>query len=141
MLGSCKKCTVADESSDTGLIIPDVVIYPGAGYMTGEMNGYYLVDGNSPFADKFQVSFDGGITKEDVDWSIYDILANPMTVDCKASFIREVNFDYVLDQVFYNVIATTCESCENPRFVENYVLIPKVPTGFTVYFDTEIRMN
>lgn len=141
LLGSCKKCTVADESSDTGLIIPDVVLYPGQGYITGELNGYYLIDGNSIYADDFQVSYDGGVTKEPIDWTIYDVLANPMTIDCKASFVREVNFDYVLNQAFYKVTATTCESCENPRFVENYVLVPKIPTGFTVYFDTEILMN
>lgn len=139
-LSSCKKCKV-DEDTNSGVVINDVIIYPSAGYMYETLNGNYHITGSSEVADKFEVSFDGGYTRVAVDWSQYDILCNPMTVNCKASFVRDVTYDNVLSYVFYTVTATTCESCDNPRTVENYVLIPKVPSGYQVFFDTEIVNN
>ncbi len=137
---SCKKCTVAEENSDTGIIVKDVVIYPQSGYITQNMGGYYHFDGSS-YGDKFEVSFDGGYTKVPVDWNTYDILANPMKVDCKASFVRDVTIDNVLGYVFYKVTASACESCDKQRFVENYVLVPKIPSGYQVFFETDINQN
>lgn len=146
VLNSCKKCTVADANEDTGQIITGqnektVIIYPKVGYLTQVLNGNYHVTGASEYADDFEVSFDGGITKTAVDWNTYDILGNPMTVSCKASFIREVTFNWGVNTVYYNVIANTCESCDPERYVENWVLIPKVPSGFSVYYDTEVKHN
>lgn len=140
-MNSCKKCTVGDADKNTGQIVDKVVIYPASGYLTSNLNGNYHITGASNYADDFEVSFDGGVTKQPVDWNTYDLLANPMLVSCKASFIREVTYNYGTSTVFYNVIANTCESCDPERFVENWVLVPKVPEGFSVYYDTEIKHN
>jgi hypothetical protein len=140
-MNACKKCTVADADKNTGQIVDKVVVYPTSGYLTSNLDGNYHITGDSDFAEGFQVSFDGGITKVDVDWNTYDLLANPMLVSCKASFIREVTYNYGNNTVFYNVIANTCESCDPERFVENWVLVPKIPENFVVYYDTEIKHN
>lgn len=138
---SCKKCSVAESDSNTGMIIEDAIIYPKIGYLTGAMDGYYHITGASQYADEFEVSFDGGLTKTPVNYSSYHILANPMTIHCEASFVRDVKMDNMNSLVIYKVDANTCASCENERFIENYVLVPAIPSNFSVYFDQDIIEN
>ena len=141
MLGftSCKKCTVAEEDTNQGVIIQDVIIYPKVGYLANVTGAH--VTGASLYADEFEVSWDGGLTKVPVDWSTYDIVSNPMTVNCKASFVRNVEYNNAANLVLYDVVATTCVSCENQRYIENFVLIPKVASGYSVYTDQTINAN
>ncbi len=136
---SCKKCTVAEEDSNTGIIVQDVIIYPQVGYLAN-VTGVHIT-GNNLYADEFLVSWDGGVTKVPVDWTSYDILANPMTINCKASFVRDVEYNNAASIVNYVVTATTCSSCENERFVENFVLVPKIANGYSVYTDQTINKN
>lgn len=136
-LSSCNKCTVAEEDSNTGIIISEVngksvVLYVTAPFSTNHITG------NTPESETVEVSFDGGESREPVNWSIYDVLMNPMTIKCKASFVRDVTVDNNLGYVFYNVDAKTCSSCENDRIVHNYVLVPKINSGYTVFFDQTI---
>lgn len=145
-LSSCKKCTIAEEDTNTGIIVSEgpgtdkpVVIYCSTGYLPGSLGGDYHITGDNLYADRFEISFDGGETRGPVNWGSYDILCNPMTIKCKASFVRDVQIDNNLGYVFYDVTATTCSSCENERYVENYVLIPKVPSGYTVFYDQTIN--
>lgn len=135
---SCKKCTVAETDTNTGEIITTAIVYPKVGYMSE--NGNYFTGANIN-ADNFEVSFDGGKTKGPVDWGTYSILANPQMVNCKASFSRDVTFDDINDLVLYTVTATTCESCTPERYVENFILIPNVPAGYSVYFDSDVITN
>lgn len=140
-LSSCKKCEVAESDANTGIIVSEVngksvVIY----CTTGELTTNHIT-GSNPFADKFEVSFDGGETRGPVSWGSYDILRNPMTIKCKASFVRDVTVNSTLGYVFYNVDATTCASCENDRIVDNFVLVPKINSGYTVFFDQTITEN
>ena len=135
---SCKKCDVGDDSA-TGQItaVPDyedVVIYSE---VLGTTTGPHIT-GSSPHANKFEVSFDGGKTKGGVPWGTYDILANPMTIDCEASFARNVYYGPLANMVTYEVIATTCSSCENARTVNNFILVPKIPAGYTVFTESSI---
>ena len=139
-LSSCKKCVVADSDSSTGIIITEAIIYPKIGYMTQEPGGYYF-NGTGIHGDDFEVSFDGGATKGPVDWNSYAVLGNPQMVNCKASFVRDVTLDDLNNAILYNVTATTCESCSPERYVENYVLIPKVPSGYSVFFDSDVVTN
>lgn len=136
---SCKKCTVAEEDAVSGLIIPNSVVYAKSGYLT-EKTSYNVFNG-SQFADDFEVSFDGGLTRVSVDYSAYTILANPMSINCKASFMKSVTQDDINNIVRYEVNATTCKSCEQERFVENYVLVSKIPSNYTVLFPQDIQAN
>ena len=134
---SCKKCEVG-ESIDSGIIVQDVIIYPTGGYMTSNLNGNYHITGSHNYADRFEVSFDGGYTRQAVNYGTYDILANPMTINCEASFTRDVTVDALNNIVRYKVNALTCSSCKNARFVENYVLVPKLSSGATILYSQDI---
>lgn len=136
---SCKKCTVAEEDTVSGMVIPNAVVYARTGYLT-EITSYNVFNGGQ-FADDFEVSFDNGLTRVPVDYSAYTILANPMMINCKASFEKNVTRDDINNIVRYEVTATTCKSCEQERFVENYVLVSKIPSNYTVLFPQDIQAN
>lgn len=131
---SCKKCDAGNENVSTGEIIQGAIIYPDHGFLTLEFDSY-LFNENTSHTGVFEVSFDGGLTKVAVDYSQYSVMGNPMTVNCEASFVRDVTRDNVNNLVTYNVTATTCNSCKERRTVENYVLVNKIPDGaYTLQF-------
>ena len=138
---SCKKCTVAEENTETGIIVKGAIIYPKSGYITQNISSNHITGTNNSYASSFEVSFDGGATRVPVDFNTYDVLASPMTIYCKASFVKDVTLDNINSIVTYKVTATTCSKCENKRFVENYVLVPKIASGTTVWFDPVIIEN
>lgn len=131
-MGSCvKKCKLRDTSEDSGIIVKDVIIYPKSGYMTSSMGGNYLINASHPFADQFEISFDGGYTKESVNYSLYSILANPTSVKCDASFNRSATFDDINHIVNYHIDITQCSTtCDEVRSIENFVLVTAVPSGY-----------
>ncbi len=137
---SCKKCTVADTNEVSGIVVKDAIIYPKSGYITENVNNYHFT-GAGNHTTSFEVSFDGGHTRVPVNWGTYDILANPMTINCKASILNDVKIDAINNIVTYTSTATTCKSCEQERYVENYVLVPKIAAGSTVWFDPKITTN
>jgi len=139
-MGSCvKKCKLRDKSEDSGTIVKDVIIYPKGGYMTSSMGGNYLINGSSSYANDFEVSFDGGYTRESVNYSVYNILANPMNIECDASYNRSVTVDDVNHVVTYNIDATQCSTtCDEVRTIENYVLVTAIPSGYTVNYTNTI---
>jgi len=140
ILGSCvKKCKLAEESSDSGVIVQDVVIYPESGYLTSSMGGDYLVNASDSYADQFEVSFDGGASKSAVNYSAYNILGNPINVKCDASFKRSVTIDDVNQIVLYSIEVTECSTtCDEVRTTENYVLVPAFPSSYQVVYDVKV---
>lgn len=124
---SCKKCESDDADVSTGAIIKDVIIYPSSGYLSSNMGGDYHIDGSHDDKDKFLISFDGGATKDSVDYSTYHILCLPMNIKCEASFVRDVKIDDANNLTTYTVTAKTCSSCEQVYTVENFVLVSALP--------------
>ena len=141
--GSCvKKCKLSESSSDNGVIVKDVIIYPNSGYMTSSMGGDYHIDATHPYAGDFQVSDNGGQTKGAINYSAYNILANPVVVKCDASFVRTVTIDDVNQIVNYTIDVTECSTtCDEQRTLENYVLVPAIPAGYTVVYDVNISQK
>ena len=134
---SCKKCTVAEEDTISGTIVPNAVVYCSQGYLTKDYSN--RVFNGQQFVDKFEVSFDGGQTRVPVNYGSYTILANPMSVNCKASFEKSVTIDAINNIVRYKTIATTCESCVQERYVENYVLVSNIPSSYNVIIEKEVN--
>lgn len=136
---SCvKKCKLTKETSDTGVIIENASVFPGSGYMTSSMGGDYHIHATDSYADNFEISFDGGLTKQTVNYSQYNILGNPFVVKCDASFERSVTIDNVNQIVNYTVKVTECSTtCDAEYVVENYVLVPAFPDTYTVVYDVQ----
>lgn len=134
---SCKKCKVDGTSINKGAIIEDVVIYPSSGFMTGNMNGDYVIDANSPYADKFEMSQNQG-ERTTVNYANFNIIAFPVTAKCNASYERIVDINHTTQTVTYTINVTQCSNCEEERASENYVLVPVFPETYTVVYDLNV---
>ncbi|MFT6503800.1 MAG: hypothetical protein ACJASQ_003938 [Crocinitomicaceae bacterium] len=141
---SCNKgCDLDTDDMSTGAVIATnpnnadqlVVIYPSAGQMTGSMGGDYHINGTDSYASNFEVSFDGGQSKAPVNYGAYSILANPVVIGCDAWVERNVVFDDINFIVTYTVTVHECNNgCDESRTLENYVLIPSVPSNYFVNY-------
>lgn len=137
--GCAKKCDLP-EDTNSGAIIKDVIIYPESGYLMANLTqDQYLITEGHTYENRFEVSFDGGHSKVPLNHSSYAILAYPMTVSCNASFSKEVTIDHANNFILYTIKATECSNCKEQRVFENYVLIPDVPSSYTVLFDVDIQ--
>ena len=138
---SCKKCKLSGENESTGMIVTEAIIYPSSGYLTSNLGGNMHVTATHVYANKFEVSFDGGATRVPVDYSQYSILSSAMTVSCEASLTKSVTYDSNLDIYTYSVTGETCSSCNQDRYIENYVLVSAIPDGAQIIFDQNVTQK
>jgi hypothetical protein len=138
-LSSCNKgCVIEKEDTDSGLIILDGLVYTTAGGLSESMAGDFHVDGASGYENLFEISLDGGVSKQSVDYGTYSIIGYPMTVQsCEVAFVREVTRDDVLETATYKIRAYVCKDskCDQDRTVENFILVPAIPASYTVFYD------
>jgi hypothetical protein len=132
-----KKCKIENVTVDSGAIKENVVLYPASGGMTGNMDGNYVIDANSPYADRFQMSLNNG-ERTAVNYANYTILAFPAKAKCNASYDRNVTVDNVAMTVTYKMIITQCDNCKEEYATENYVLVPAFPSNYAVLYELSV---
>ncbi len=138
-IGCKKKCDLGQDII-SGEIKSDISVFPEAGYLTADLsNDQYLITADHPYADRYQISADRGMTKSDVNYNEYSILCYPMTVSCFAQFDRSVAIDDVNGVVKYTIKVKDCGKCKEDRYVENYVVIRAIPSSYLIIFDTDIQ--
>jgi hypothetical protein len=136
---SCKKCKLSEGNQNTGLIVEDVIIYPKSGYLTYNLGATMHITGSHAYADKFEISFDGGATRGPVNYSTYSILSNGISVPCEASINRSVTYNPTLDFYTYEISGETCNGCDTERYLENYVLVSAIPNGAQIVFEQNVN--
>lgn len=138
-IGCNKKCDLGKDIT-SGEIKADVSVFPESGYLTAGLTiDQYLITADHPYADRFQISHDLGITKSDVNYNEYSILCYPMSVSCYAQFDRNILIDDNNGVVKYTIKVKDCGKCEEDRYVENYVVIRSIPDSYSVIYDTDIQ--
>lgn len=125
-------------NEDKGWIEKGVLLYPKMGYITTKLKGKFIITDTSMWADDFEVSIDGS-EYSPVDFSKYVILCYPILSKCNAQFIREVSINSLNKNVLYKIEVTQCNRCEEDRITENYVLVPKFPSDYTVSYDVSFK--
>lgn len=139
-LSSCKKKCDFGDNVTSGEIKTSISVFPDSGYLTQSMTqSQYLITASNPYANRFKISLDGGITKTAVNYSEYSIVCYPMLTSCFAQFTREVTIDDANGIVKYTVKVKDCGKCKEERYIENYVVIRSVPDYYTVTFDVDIE--
>lgn len=132
---SCKKkCVLDGDDTISGNYIENVVFYPNSGYMTSSMGGNYVINANHNYADRIQVTIDGG-AKTPVNYSNYTVLCYPISAKCNAIYDKTVTIDHANQTVVYKIAVTQCSNCEEVRMTENYILVPAFPSSYAVSYD------
>jgi hypothetical protein len=131
-LSSCnKKCVIAKDTNDSGLIISDVVFYPPSGYMSTNMGIDFIIDADHKYSDVIEISMSGS-GRAPIDFTQYKGLCFPIYATCNASFDRSVTIDDATQTVLYKIDVTQCPDCTDTLLTENYVLVPTFPSNYTL---------
>ena len=138
---SCKKkCVIDKEDTVSGAIVEDAIIYhvghagPNNGYhLTTDVNGIEIAGSSVGL----EVSYDEGRTRQSIDFSTYDVLLNPAVLSCESQVDKNVTFDNTNNTVTYTVKVTNCGLCDERYTAENYVLVPNIPSNYTVVYNVD----
>ncbi len=135
---SCKKvCDIEGEDTNEGAIITEsstgekIVFYPS----TFTQNWSNHITATHPHANNIEISFDGGQTRQAVNWNQYHVLRNPVKSSCESVLNREVIINTTNQTATYNIDVTNCSACDQQYNLENYVLVPAIPSNYTVSFN------
>jgi hypothetical protein len=128
LLIGCNKC---DPSNDTsGIVKKDAIIRAING-----KGGNNFVRQPSDYNLPIEVSFDGGVTYEAVDYTQYSAFSLPTTASCSSGYLRDVSINQEESTVTYTVTITECDYCEGSTSINNWVLTEKVNSSFTPIFN------
>lgn len=143
---SCKKsCNIPEEDTYSGPIISEVndtkvIIYPSSGgLLTSFPNGMHITN-SSPQAhqDWFEVSFDGGITRQPVDFSQYNIVGYPLVVKCDAAIDRALTTNQISGSALFTMTVEECnDGCDELRSLENYILVDDTMANYSFAFQVQ----
>jgi hypothetical protein len=124
---SCKKC---DPTNSTGgeVIENAVVRY------TPNIFGPLLITNASQLPYSIEVSFDELNDYQPVNFNQYSALAIPTSASCSSGYDRVVTVNDANQTVTYTITITECETCEGTANIQNWVLIPAVPSNYQPIF-------
>lgn len=118
---SCaKKCDKPSRDVNSGVIVPDTFIKE-----VSHNGGSNIIRSGD-----YKVSFNEGVTYENIDWEEYSIVRFPMVVPCNVQFDRNVEIDYPNHLVNYTIEVNSCSDCKDQYSVTNMVLVPRIPENF-----------
>lgn len=143
---SCKKnCNIPEEDTYSGPIITEVndqkiIIYPSSGGLLSSFPNGMHITANSlqVHKDWFEVSFDGGITRQAVDFTQYNIIGYPLAVKCDASIDRALTTNPMANSALFTMTVQECnDGCDELRTLENYILVDDTMANYTVAFQVQ----
>ena len=139
LLFSCdkdKQEQLPEQIIGTGEIVDNALIYQKL--ITNEMSSKeHTIKTSSENIFDLQVSFDGGINYDTINFSKYTLLGKYANGQCKAVFERDVNKN-VSEKIYnYKIKVLQTGNCEINIESMNWVLITKIENDYTVEFQVE----
>lgn len=122
-LVTCKEepvCEIGD--TNAGIIVRN------ANITCKPLRDNIIVDSDS----MYQVLFGGACADHGIDFDTYTLLGAYHTGQCNVKFMREVKSIDAENRYEYTVTATHCGRCSSDGLSYNLVLVPKLPSGWTV---------
>ena len=128
---SCKKRCKLPLDENQGAIVPNaIVLETSTGYN-------HVVRDVDPQNDPYRVSFDGGLTYGKVDYNEYVLICQPAVKSCHSQVIKNVVIDKAKARVEYFVTINDCADCPDDYDISNWVLVPKFPASYKVFYRKE----
>jgi|SRR5690554_4598028 len=130
-LTACKKCDPSNSTS--GRIIQNAIVRVNSGQVQNPGNNF--INSPSEYNGTIEMSLDGGVTYQPVDFSQYSVLSLTTTASCSSGYNRDVSLNQAQKIVTYSIEIVECETCENPVTIGNWVLSSKIPLDYTAVFE------
>jgi hypothetical protein len=130
--GKNKKCNQEDTFS--GIVLQQLDISGDPNYAAAgvRFSSGFLITNDSVY----KAAFHHTTNLPFIDFTQYDLLGNAGGGYCKISFHKEVTADFAAKNYHYRLIVYSC-STYHPKGCSSYnwVLVPKLPQGWTVTFE------
>jgi len=135
LVNSCSKNPkCSGEDKNLGLIKSSFTIpcFPKTGQNT------FIIDNDSNFTKTFTDTLIGYIPCDlpIIDFNSNTLLGLYAEGQCEVKFIRNVTLSNDECQYFYKINVNECGSCKKLDCSYNWVIVPKLPDGWTVVFET-----
>lgn len=106
----------------------------------GMLNQDYVIEDEATFNSLAALPSDhadcGNSSIQSIDFERYSLLGLYADGSCDVIFDRNVEQDVKNKKYIYTVSRTLCSNCERHEYSMNWVLVPKLPTGYVVEFRT-----
>ncbi len=144
---SCRKGCFVKKDKNKGIIVSEYNFgecfnnFPLSGFIADEL----VVEDDSTFqllAIDLRYNFTNRpecktAVPNAIDFSMHTLLGKYATGQCGVDFIREVTEDVANHRYIYTIKVLECGLCKAARISMNWVLVPKLPQGYTVKFEVE----
>ncbi len=71
---------------------------------------------------------------ENINFNNYSLLGKSVWASCKYKLNRNVTEDKANNKYIYTIELKECGSCSDLTKIDNWVLVPKIPTGYSIDF-------
>ena len=71
---------------------------------------------------------------ENINFNNYTLLGKSIWASCKYKIKRNVTEDKDNNKYIYMIELKECGNCSDLTMLDNWILVPKIPTGYTVDF-------
>lgn len=127
LITGCRKVRSCDQKDrNEGIIhsVPDITCLPEDGKQL-------LIDDDS----SYRAHFPSGCDLPDIDFTTHTLLGLYASGTCDVAFTRNVTRIENEQRYHYSVKVSECGKCKSLGLSYNLVLVPKLPTGWTVTYE------
>ena len=140
IFASCSKSPKCrGDNKNTGIIENSIRIdcepASGQGTTPGTANRTFLIKNDSIYEQVFS----NQCLLPEIDFSNSSLLGLFTTSQCKSKYIREVVQNEENQAYDYNILVKNCGTCKKSGLSYNWVTVPKIPDGWDVSFNFEIK--
>lgn len=142
LISSCEKspkCWGKVEKNE-GEIIADTTLCSNCTILTNENEGY-VINTDRDLWNIYYKNFGNNGVRElrDFDFTKYSLLGMTTTATCKYKIKREVTVNAEELTYYYDIYIKECGNCEEKHYLTNWVMIPKIKSGYKVIFRSHIN--
>jgi len=132
--GGCSKAPkCAGDDENTGIIFSSIQM----GCEPTTLQDHYVIATDSAYQQTFSDSSNGQTrcALPPIDFNTYTLLGARASGQCEIKVLRAVTRVDAQSQYLYKITVKSCGLCKKLAYADNWVLVPKLPSGWAVTFD------
>lgn len=140
----CQKPCLSSDDKNSGIIVSEFEIGSSC-FTLGRSSSYpmveeFVIDNDSAYKswiDTVNIFYNpqcSSAVTPSIDFTKYTLLGKYAEGGCEVKFVREVIQDDLQKSFIYTIGVDECGICKKLQFSWNWVLVPKLPQGYSVKF-------
>jgi len=139
-ISSCHKAPKCwgKEYTNTGIIVSDTVVCNNC-TMIAEDDKHFVINNQSAMNRLIYYNYGHQTNCEfnTIDFSKYTLFGVNTYTTCNFKIVKDVSVDDATKKYTYLIEINECGNCSEQTYQQNWVLIPKIKTGYSVDFVIE----